>query len=91
MVVAVMFSHAVKEGIEANRRHAENYYRDTCMARGPRGKCSLPETFWEPSRKFCNMTSVSGNLPRASRAAGKLDVTKQIDGANTKVLKGGLF
>ena len=30
----------------------------------------------------------SGNLTAASRAEGKLDVTKTIDGANTKVLKG---
>ena len=45
MAVAVMFSHAEMEGIEANRRPAKYYYRDAFMARGPRGKVSLPETF----------------------------------------------
>ena len=53
MVVAVMLSHAEKEGIQAKRRPAENYYRDAFMARGQRGKASLPETVQEPS----------GNLP----------------------------
>ena len=50
MVVAVKCWHAEKEGIEANRRPAKNYYRDAFMARGPRGKVSLPVTFQEPSR-----------------------------------------
>ena len=49
MIVAVMFSHAEKEGMEVNRRPAKNYYRDACMARGLRGKVSLPATFQEPS------------------------------------------
>ena len=52
MVVAVMFSLADKEGIEANRRPAKNYYRFAFMARGPRGKVSLPETLQDPSRNL---------------------------------------
>ena len=47
MVVAVMFSHAAKEGIEANRRPVKSYYRDAFMARGPHGKVSVLETFQE--------------------------------------------
>ena len=63
MVVAVTFSHAEKEGNEANRRSAKNYYRDAFMARAwakREGFTSgnLLGTFQEPSREFCNMTSV---------------------------------
>ena len=53
MVVAVMFSHAENEGIQANRRPANDYYRDAFIAHGLRGKDSLLETFQE----------CSGNLP----------------------------
>ena len=58
MVVVVMRSLVEKDDIEANRRPAKNYRRDAVMARGPRGKVSLPETFREASGEFCNMTSV---------------------------------
>ena len=52
MVVAVMFSRAEKECIEANRRTAKNDYRDAFMARGPRGKVSRLEIFQQPSRNL---------------------------------------
>ena len=46
MVVAVIFSHADKESIEANRGPAKNFYRNAFMAGGTRGKvsCKLPGT-----------------------------------------------
>ena len=47
MVVAVMFSHNGKEGIEANRRSANSYYRNAFMARA-----------WATREGF-----TSGNLP----------------------------
>ena len=58
MVVAVMVTHAEKEGIGAKRRPAKNFYSDAFMARGPRGKVSLLEAFQEASREFCKMTSI---------------------------------
>ena len=63
MVVAVMFSLAAKVVIEANRRPPTNYYRHAVMARASATLegftfIKLPGTFWEPSREFCNMTSV---------------------------------
>ena len=51
MVVAVMFAHIEKEGIEANRIPAKNCYRDAFMARGPRGKVSRFHR-WKPSRNL---------------------------------------
>ena len=45
MLVVVMLSHSGMEGIEANRRPEKNYYRGAFMARAPRGKVTLPETF----------------------------------------------
>ena len=47
-----MLSLVTKNVIEANRRPAKNYRRDAFMARGPRGKVSLPEAFREPSRNL---------------------------------------
>ena len=68
MVVAVVLSYAGNESIEANRRPAKNYYRDAFMARRPRGKVSLPETFREPSSWLITFdTFATENLPESFR------------------------
>ena len=67
MVVAVMFSHAEKKGIEANRRPAKNYYRDAFMATSG----NLLGTFRNMTSALYNLWLItfrepSGYLPGAS-------------------------